>query len=97
LATRRLVSLHIFLSWLYIPEHGRALILLLLDLQFFRIQRWRLLIFLSKSSSCIVAGLPQPVMNNDLRDLLIRVSLLLLHLLLHSRHLVDHSSIVGKA
>ena len=33
-------------------------------------------------------------MNDDLRDLLIGISILLLHLLLHSRHLVDHSSVV---
>ena len=36
-------------------------------------------------------------MNYNLGDLLIWVSIRLLHLLLHSCHLVDHSSVVREA
>lgn len=52
---------------------------------------------MGQGRSCIVARLPQPIVDHNLRDLLVVVTIWLLHLLLGGCHLIDHSSIVGEA
>ena len=97
-ASRRLVPLDILLSGLDISCTVGSLLRLLGRWLLFRDQSWRLLILLGKCSGCIVSRLSEPVMDDDLCNLLVRVvSFLLLHLLLDGCNLVNHTGVVREA